>query len=190
VARLREKSSSVDAGRIAASRRGRRDAPAERAPKAPAAERGKAGSERGKKGKGGRGKKSAPSSPAGKAFKLLMLVVLMAGLGFGTVLILDVGLTLVGSLKLGNLTFNELGHKVADRVFDHDVPEVKKKTGASSARSKPQSRAATEAPTATPAARAPLPAPAPDDYAKEVALRPDPEVADAKARLNRLLQGL
>ena len=123
---------------------------------------------------------------------MLMLVLLMAGLGFGTVLILDVGLTLVGSLKLGNLTFNELGHKVADRVFDHDVPEVKKKTGASSARSKPQpqSRAATEAPTATPAARAPLPAPAPDDYAKEVALRPDPEVADAKARLNRLLQGL
>ncbi len=107
---------------------------------------------------------------------MLMLVLLMAGLGFGTVLILDVGLTLVGSLKLGNLTFNELGHKVADRVFDHDVPEVKKKTGASSARSKPQpqSRAATEAPTATPAARAPLPAPAPDDYAKEVACVPTP----------------
>jgi hypothetical protein len=121
----------------------------------------------------------------------MMLVLLMAALGFGTVLILDVGMTLVGGLKLGSLTFSELVDKVSDRVFDHDVPEAKKKstTSVPKPRTAPQ-RSSGNAVDATPTARAPLEAPSPDTYAKDAVVRPDPEVKAARERLDQLLKGL
>ena len=119
-----------------------------------------------------------------------MLVMMMAALGFGTVLILDVGMTLVGGLKLGSLTFSELVDKVSDRVFDHDVPEAKKKnTSVPKPRAAPQ-RSSAGAVEATPATRAPLEAPSPDAYARDAVVRPDPEVKAARERLDQLLKGL
>jgi len=122
-----------------------------------------------------------------------MLVLLMAALGFGTVLILDVGMTLVGGLKLGSLTFSELVDKVSDRVFDHDVPEAKKKPVAPvpKPRGQAQVRSSSGASVeATPTARAPLEAPSPDTYARDAVVRPDPEVKAARERLDQLLKGL
>ena len=77
------------------------------------------------KSSGGRGKKSARGeAPAVlKAMKLVLLLAFMAVLGFAVVLVVDVGLTLMGGLHLGNVTFSELVEKVEDRVFDRDLPE-------------------------------------------------------------------
>ena len=122
VSRTRSKPDASSAGRIATSRRADRSARAE-----PPAKKVAASSGRGGKGKG---KGKAKSSPAARFFKLIVLLGFMACLGFGIVLVLDVGMTLIGGIHLGQITFAELVDKVHDRVFDKDVPEpAKKKPG-------------------------------------------------------------
>jgi hypothetical protein len=149
---------------------------AERAPSGKAA--------RGKKGKG----RSAPASAAARAFKLLLLIAMMASLGFAVVLVADVSFKVLGGMKFGQITFAELVDKVQDRVFDHDVPEAKKKTTATPKPARP--RASSSPSSSEPAVRAPLPAPRPEEYVKAIEARPDPEVAQARARLDQLLKGI
>ncbi len=189
MSRTRTKPDASSAGRIATSRRADRGARAEPPAKKVAASGGRSG----KKGKG-----KAKSSPAARFFKLIVLLGFMACLGFGIVLVLDVGMTLIGGIHLGQITFAELVDKVHDRVFDKDVPEpAKKKPEAPKAKAKkPVSSSTTSAPVAAAPADAPaepraeLPAPAPSEYAKEAAPRQDVEVVEARERLDRLLKGL
>lgn len=169
------------AGRIAATRRKGRGPAVDRAERAPVS--GKAG--KGKKGKG----RSAPASPLARAFKLVLLIAMMASLGFAVVLVADVGFKLVGGMKFGQITFAELIDKVQDRVFDHDVPEAKKKPTPAPKPTKPRSSPPSSAPSST-ADRAPLPAPRADEYVKAIEPRPDPEVEQARARLDQLLKGI
>ena len=176
VARPRE---NPQAGRIAATRRKGRGPAVDRAERAPS---GKAA--RGKKGKG----RSAPASAAARAFKLLLLIAMMASLGFAVVLVADVSFKVLGGMKFGQITFAELVDKVQDRVFDHDVPEAKKKTTATPKPARP--RASSSPSSSEPAVRAPLPAPRPEEYVKAIEARPDPEVAQARARLDQLLKGI
>jgi len=175
VARPRE---TPDAGRIAATRRKGRGPAVDRAERAPS---GKAA--RGKKGKG----RSAPASPLARAFKLMVLIAMMASLGFAVVLVGDVGLKVLGGMKFGQITFAELVDKVQDRVFDHDVPEAKKKPAPAP---KPVRPRASSPSSSEPAERAPLPAPRPEEYVKAIEARPDPEVEQARARLDQLLKGI
>jgi len=128
-----------------------------------------------------------------------MLLTFMGMLGFGIVLVVDVGLTMMGGIHLGSITFAELVDKVEARVFDRDVPEpVKKKPVSSAAKPKPRRAPVSSSSTTAPAVaaelpeteRAELPAPTPNDYAKEVEPRQDVEVVEARARLDRLLKGL
>jgi hypothetical protein len=169
----------VDAGRIAASRRVQRGA------KAPPKKERTASGGRGRKG-------SSPSvSPLLKGLKLAMIVVAMAGLGFCAVFIIDVGLGLMGSMRVGTLTASELVDKISDRVFDEDVPERRRPKAAT-----PQKKAVQKPakPTTTPPTpetpRAPLPAPRPEVYQAEANVEVDPEVERARARLDQLLKGL
>lgn len=130
----------------------------------------------------------------------MVLLGFMACLGFGIVLVLDVGMTLIGGIHLGQITFAELVDKVHDRVFDKDVPEpAKKKAEAAKPKAKKPSPSSSPtsaaAPVAAPAEapaepRAELPAPAPSEYAREAAPRQDVEVVEARERLDRLLKGL
>lgn len=144
---------------------------------------GKAG-----KGKKGRGR-SAPASPLARAFKLVVLIAMMASLGFAAVLVADVGFKVLGGMKFGQITFAELVDKVQDRVFDHDVPEAKKKPPAAPKPTKP--RSSSPSTTRVEASdRAPLPAPRPDEYVKAIEPRTDPEVEQARARLDQLLKGI
>lgn len=190
VSRTRTKPDASSAGRIATSRRADRGARAEPPAKKVAASGGRGG----KKGKG-----KAKSSPAARFFKLIVLLGFMACLGFGIVLVLDVGMSLIGGIHLGQITFAELVDKVHDRVFDKDVPEpAKKKTEAQ--KPKPKKPASSSTTSSVPVAAAPaeapaepraeLPAPAPSEYAKEAAPRQDVEVVEARERLDRLLKGL
>jgi hypothetical protein len=189
VSRTRTKPDASSAGRIATSRRADRSARAEPPAKKVAASSGR-----------GKGKGRAKSSPAARFFKLMVLLGFMACLGFGIVLVLDVGMTLLGGIHLGQITFAELVDKVHDRVFDKDLPEpAKKKAEAAKPKAKKpasSTSAASSAPVAAPAAAAPaepraeLPAPAPSEYAKEAAPRQDVEVVEARERLDRLLKGL
>ena len=192
MSRTRSKPDASSAGRIATSRRADRGARAEPPAKKVAASGGRGG----KKGKG-----KAKSSPAARFFKLIVLLGFMACLGFGIVLVLDVGMTLIGGIHLGQITFAELVDKVHDRVFDKDVPEpAKKKAEAQKPKpKKPASTSTTSASSSAPVAapveapaepRAELPAPAPSEYAKEAAPRQDVEVVEARERLDRLLKGL
>ena len=121
----------------------------------------------------------------------------MAALGFCAVFIIDVGLSLVGSVQVGSLTASELVDKISDRVFDEDVPEPKKKPAAKKTAAPPKpSRQARESTPTTPATaepetpRAPLPAPRPEAYQAEAKVEADPEVERARARLDQLLKGL
>lgn len=187
MSRTRTKPDASSAGRIATSRRADRGARAE-----PPAKKVAASGRSGKKGKG-----KAKASPAARFFKLMVLLGFMACLGFGIVLVLDVGMTLLGGIHLGQITFAELVDKVHDRVFDKDLPEpAKKKAEAAKPKAKKPASAASSAPVAPPAAAAPaepraeLPAPAPSEYAKEAAPRQDVEVVEARERLDRLLKGL
>lgn len=197
VSRARLKPDASSAGRIATSRRADRGpARAERQParepaKKPAKSAGK---------KGGKGKKVAVS-PFLRLCKLVMLITFMAMLGFGIVLVVDVGLTLMGGIHLGSITFAELIDKVEARVFDRDLPEPMKKKPAPAAKPKPKAKRSpvvSSSSSSAPAAvaelpeteRAELPAPAPADYAKDVEPREDVEVVEARARLDRLLKGL
>lgn len=188
VSRTRSKPDASSAGRIATSRRADRGARAEPPAKKVAASAGRSG----KKGKG-----KAKSSPAARFFKLMVLLGFMACLGFGIVLVLDVGMTLLGGVHLGQITFAELVDKVHDRVFDKDVPEpTRKKAEAAKPKAKKPSPAPSTTPTLAPVAelpaepRAELPAPPPSEYAKEAAPRQDVEVVEARERLDRLLKGL
>ncbi|MDP2342116.1 MAG: hypothetical protein Q8O67_14255 [Deltaproteobacteria bacterium] len=164
------------AGRLAAGRRPRARDVVEKAPKASApSARGK-----GKKGK------PPSSSPAARLFKLVSLLVLMAVLGFAVVLVVDVGVTLIGNVRFGQATFSELFGKVADRVFDRDVPQPRP---AKKIPAKTTTTTTARAPV-PPAARAPVAAPRPEDYARHVQEPVEPEVQAAKARLDQLLNRL
>jgi hypothetical protein len=143
---------------------------------------------RGKKGKG----RGAPASAAARAFKLLLLIAMMASLGFAVVFVADVSFKVLGGMKFGQITFAELVDKVEDRVFDHDVPEAKKKATAplQPARPRTPSSSPSSSSPPEPAVRAPMSAPRPEEYAKAIEARPDPEVAQARARLDQLLKGM
>jgi hypothetical protein len=188
VSRTRTKPDASSAGRIATSRRADRGARAE-----PPAKKVAVSSGRGKKGKG-----KTTSSPVARLFKLIVLLGFMACLGFGIVLVLDVGMSLIGGIHLGQITFAELVDKVHDRVFDKDLPEpAKKKAEAAKPKAKKSASSSTAsssvaaAPAEAPAEpRAELPAPPPSEYAKEAAPRQDVEVVEARERLDRLLKGL
>lgn len=118
----------------------------------------------------------------------------MAALGFVVVLVLDLSMKVVGTMKFGQVTFAELLDKVESRVFDHDVPEPSKK--ATAKRVQPSSAAAPgSSPGSSPSSlssasspRAPIAAPAPDVWKRDAVTRPDPEVEQARARLDELLK--
>jgi hypothetical protein len=180
VARSQKNPADGSAGRLAAGRRPRGRDVAEKAPKT-ASKKASAPSGRGKKQK-------TSSSSAARLFKLVSLLVMMAVLGFAVVLVVDVGVTLLGNVRFGQVTFADLFAKVSDRVFDRDVPQPRPVKAV-------KTPAKTVAPTTTttarsPAARAPAAAPRPEDYARHVEDRVDPEVAAARARLDQLLNRL
>lgn len=189
VSRARLKPDASSAGRIATSRRAVRDGD-----RSPARERKPAST--GKKSAGKKGGKAKPASSVARLFKLIMLVTFMAMLGFGVVLVVDVGLTMIGGVHLGSITFAELVEKVEARVFDRDLPEPNKKKPAAAVTAKQKAKrspVSTSSSSSSPIAeteRAELPAPAPNDYAKAVEPRTDVEVVEARARLDRLLKGL
>ena len=119
-----------------------------------------------------------------RLFKLITLLVFMAVLGFAVVLVVDVGASLLGSVRFGQVTFADLVAKLSDRVFDRDVPQPRpaKKSVAKAAPT-------TTAKPAASAARAPMPAPRPEAYARHVEAV-DPEVQAARQRLDQLLNRL
>ena len=122
-----------------------------------------------------------------RLFKFCVLLVVMAVLGFSVVLVADVGLTVVGGMKFGQITFAQLVDKIEDRFFDRDVPLPKPRADKKTAAAKPSS----PAPSSSPAVeRAPVEAPRPDEYARHLEPRPDPEVEAARDRLNDLLKKL
>jgi hypothetical protein len=175
VARPRENS---NAGRIAATRRKGRG---------PAADRPERAAPRGKARGGPKGRGAAPPSAFAKAMKLALLIAFMAALGFAVVLVVDVSMKVLGGVKVGDLTFSQLVDKVQARVFDHDVPEPAKKAPPKA--KAPATPRASSTPPA-PVARAPIAAPSPETWAKEAETRPDPEVEQARARLDQLLKGI
>ena len=185
VGQARKKTEGGSAGRLAA---GRRPARGDDEPRSKSAASSKKGLAKGKKGK--KGKLSA--NPIARLFKLIVLLGFMAVMGFALVLIADVGASLVGNVKFGDITFRDLVDKVSDRVLDRDVPEPKKKpapkvTPAPTTK-KPSSSSTTPSKPETPEPpRAPLQAPSPEDYARHVEPRVDPEVEQARARLDALL---
>jgi hypothetical protein len=191
VGRAAKTAETGTSGRLAASRR---KAWNERGDDRPAPA-GKAKS-RGKpapKGRGAKGKakERSTSSPSllVRFFRLVSLLACMAVLGFAIVLVADVGLTLVGGMRFGQITFAQLFDKVQDRVLDRDVPKPVPKAAPRKAPAPVTSPATT--PGATPATeRAPEAAPRPDEYAKHLEQRPDPEVEAARDRLNDLLKRL
>jgi hypothetical protein len=172
-----------DAGRIAATRRKGRGPAVDRDERAPARASGKKG----------RGKGHAAPSAAARTFRLLVLMATMAALGFVVVLVLDLSMKVVGTMKFGQVTFAELLDKVESRVFDHDVPEPSKKATAkrvqpSSAASPGSSPSSPSSPSSASSPRAPIAAPAPDVWKRDAVTRPDPEVEQARARLDELLK--
>jgi type IV secretory pathway VirB10-like protein len=144
----------------------------------PAKKAGKAGRAAG--ARGGKG-------PSGilRLVKLGVLVGAFLVIGFFAVLVVDVGMSLVGKVRLGETTVTELWDKVVDRVLDRDVPKAPDPP-------KAQPRPAKPAPPPKPvtAERAPLPAARPEDDARHVEERPaarDPEVEQARRRLDEIL---
>ena len=125
-----------------------------------------------------RGKAHKSSSTLAKGLKLLTLVGAMLCIGFFAVLVVDVSMTLVGKVKLGEVTVVQLWHKMTDRVLDRDVPRADPPV----ARATPKPRA-----QPTPTTRAPLPAVRPEDDARHVVEPEDPQVQRAKQRLDDLL---
>ncbi len=116
----------------------------------------------------------------------------MAALGFVVVLVLDLSMKVVGTMKFGQVTFAELLDKVESRVFDHDVPEPSKKATAKRVQpsSAPSSASPSmpSSPSSASSPRAPIAAPAPDVWKRDAVTRPDPEVEQARARLDELLK--
>jgi len=123
-----------------------------------------------------------------RAFKLIVLIAVMAALGFGVVLIIDVGSAIASRVSVGSVTVSQLIDKVKARVLDDDVPEARRRPesprrGPAAPARRPSS---SQRPSTEPE-RAPLPAPRPEEYARDVDVRPDPAVEEAKARLDALL---
>lgn len=114
-----------------------------------------------------------------RGFKLLMLVGAMLCIGFFAVLVIDVSMTFLGKMKLGEVTVVELWHKMTDRVLDRDVPRAEPPVVKTAPRPKP----------APVTARAPMPAVKPEEDARHVVERADvdPQVQRAKQRLDDLL---
>ena len=110
----------------------------------------------------------------------------MATLGFVVVLVVDVSATVLGQVKLGEVTVTEVWAKVVDRVLDRDVPAAPRPVA------RPSARPVQPAPIAPASAssRAPLPAPRPDEYDKHVQPAADPDVEAARKRLDELLKRL
>ena len=192
VSRARLKPDASSAGRIATSRRADRSGE-----RSPARERqpAKASARKPTGKKSGKGRQIA--SPFARLCKLSMLIAFMAMLGFGVVLVVDVGLTMMGGIHLGSITFAELIDKIEARVFDRDVPEPMKKKPTLTPRPKPKAKRTPVVSSSSSTVveqpeteRAELPAPPPADYAKDVEPRTDVEVVEARARLDRLLKGL
>ena len=188
VGQTRKKTEGGSAGRLAAGRRPSRgdDKPA------PKARSGKSGGLKGKAKKAGAGS----SNPIARGFKLIVLLALMAVVGFALVLVVDVGASIVGRAPFfkdarGDITFADLFDKVGTRVLDRDVPEPKKKP-APSTKTQPTTQKKTSTVEAPPPKTSSTPqvAPSPEDYAKHVEPRKDPEVEQAKARLDALLKNL
>jgi hypothetical protein len=168
--RERNDSTSSSANRIAARRR---ETTSERAPKVAKAA----------KAKGARGGKGRPSGIA-RLFKLGVLVAAFLCIGFFVVLVIDVGASLVGSVKLGSdTTISAIWDKVVARVLDEDVPRPPAE--------RPRAPVAAPKPRARPGApvveRAPVEAARPEEDAKHVETRTDPEVERAKKRLDEIL---
>ena len=131
-----------------------------------------------------RGVKARPAGTAPRLLKLGMLVASFCLVGFFVVLVFDVGARLVGKLHLGGASIAELVDKVVDRVLDRDVPRAREpEKPRVSAPSRPGSKAPE-------GARAPQPAARPEDDARHVQTRPDPQVEQAKQRLDDLLRRL
>lgn len=174
----RERSESSTANRIAARRR------------ETTGERSKDASLQGGKAKGAKAKGRGRPSTIGRMFKLLVLIAAFLCIGFFVVLVVDVGATLVGSVKLGQgTTVAALWDKVIARVLDEDVPRPPPPSP-SRAASKPPRPRATPAARENVAERAPVQAARPEDDARHVEPRRDPEVDRAKQRLNEILQGI
>lgn len=154
---------------------------------------------RGSAGRGG-------VSRVARAFKMLVLIVAFLAIGFFGVLVIDVGASVVGQVRLGEVTVAGLWEKVKDRFLDNDVPRTPEPPSAAQRSSAPRRpRAAPDAPTpASPAsearasggraseARAPVPASRPEDDARHVDHGPrvDPQVERARRRLDALLERL
>lgn len=143
-------------------------------------------------GKKGRGKSAHTPSAFARALRLVFLMATMAALGFVVVLVLDLSMKVIGSVKLGQVTFAELIDKVESRVFDHDVPEpAKKGTSKKTTATVPPPREQTPPSSASSSSpRAPIAAPAPDVWKRDAVTKPDPEVEQARARLDELLKRL
>jgi hypothetical protein len=171
----RERNESSTANRIAARRRETTsERSVERAPK------GKS-----KSAKAGKAGKAGRASGIARLFKLAVLVVAFLCIGFFVVLVVDVGASLVGSVKLGqDTTVAGLWEKVIARVLDEDVPRPPVEKPRPVAPAKPRVRA-----TAPAVDRAPVQAARPEDDAKHVDVdsRTDPEVERAKQRLDEIL---
>lgn len=174
----RERSESSAANRIAARRR---ETTVERAKDAPA---------KGGKAKGAKAKGKGRPSTIGRLFKLLVLIAAFLCIGFFVVLIVDVGASLVGSVKLGQgTTVAALWDKVVARVLDEDVPRPPP-SPARATPPKPVRPRATPMARENVAERAPVEAARPEDDARHVEPRRDPEVDRAKQRLNEILKGI
>jgi hypothetical protein len=166
----RDRNESSTANRIAARRRETTSDRSERAPK-----KGKAG------GKGARG--GRPSGIA-RLFKLGVLIAAFLCIGFFVVLVINVGASLVGSVKLGpDTTIAAIWEKVVARVLDEDVP----RPPAERPRPAPAARPAPRVRPAPVAERAPVEAARPEEDARHVDTRTDPEVQRAKQRLDEIL---
>lgn len=126
-------------------------------------------------------------SPGGarRALKLALLAASFCLVGFFVVLVIDVGASLAARLNLGGSSVAELVDKVIDRVLDRDVPRARE---ADKPRAGPARAKASSSPPRTP--RAPEPAQRPEDDARHVEARPDPQVEQAKQRLDEILRRL
>lgn len=151
--------------------------------------------------RGGRPVRGGGPSSVARAFKLGLLVLAFCAIGFFAVLVIDVGISMVSQVRLGETTVVEVWQKVVDRFLDRDVPrteppkasgkERRRVAGASTSSS--ASSSASSPSSGTGPQRAPLPATRPEDDARHVDGTPprsDPEreqIEQARRRLDALL---
>ena len=130
------------------------------------------------------GPRSGPrAGQRGGVLKLMLLAISCCLVGFFIVLVIDVGASLASRLSLGESSVAELVDKVIDRVLDRDVPRAR-------APEKPRPGATRGASPSSRTPRAPEPALPPEDDARHVEARPDPQVEQAKQRLDEILRRL